>query len=270
LALEVDKIKILRSGKNNMSGLFDLSRKTAVVVGGASGIGLGIAKGLADHGAKVVLADLQKEKAMEAAAELCQSGLSAQGYYLDVVEQPLVEKVFTELWYENDGIDILVNSAGYVVRKPALELTAAEWQKIQDVNLRGTFFTCRAAGSHMIKRSRGKIINVASVSASLGHPDRAAYAASKGGVAQLTKVLANEWARYQVMVNAICPTVIQTPFNEALWQDSKLRQKIIDKIPLGRLGQTEDLVGPAVFLASSASDFVTGHLLYVDGGRTID
>ena len=253
-----------------MSELFDLSGKVAVVTGGASGIGLGIAKGLASHGAQVVLADIQAEKAQAAALAISEDGSRAKGYFLDVTDYKLVGNFFDKINEDIGGPDILVNSAGFVIRKPALELTAEEWKKTLDINLQGTFFTCQAAGRHMVARGQGKIINIASVSARLGHPDRAAYAASKGGVAQLTKVLANEWAQYKVMVNAICPTVIQTPFNEALWQDPERLRKIVEKIPMGRLGQTEDLVGSAVFLASAASDFVTGHLLYVDGGRTID
>jgi NAD(P)-dependent dehydrogenase (short-subunit alcohol dehydrogenase family) len=253
-----------------MSDLFDLTGKKALVVGGAQGIGNAIARGFAMHGAEVVIADIKVDKAIEEAEKIKKTGHVAKGYKIDVTRKDDVIKTIDTIYEENGRIDILVNSAGIVIRKLALDLTEEDWDKIQAVNLKGTFLTCQAVGKYMIKQQKGKVINIASVSARLGHTERAAYAASKGGVAQLTKVLAHEWAKYNVNVNAICPTIIQTSLNEALWGDPVRKQKEIEQIPLGRLGVPEDIVGSAVFLAAKASDFVTGHLLFVDGGRTID
>ncbi len=256
----------MRIGTN----LFDLSGKTAIITGGAQGIGEAIGLGFAHYGADLVVADRQLEKARKVADAAVGIGRRAMAFELDVSDKIKVERMVSEAVEEYGRIDILVNCAGMNIRNPVIDISEDDWDKILSVNLKGTFLCCQAVGRIMIGQKKGKIINMASVSSVLAHPERATYAASKGGVIQITKVMANEWAKYNINVNAISPAAVDTAFIAGMKSSDEKLKTELSRIPLGRLAQPEDIVGTAIFLASEASDFVTGHNLFVDGGRTID
>jgi len=250
--------------------LFDLSGKTAIVVGGSRGIGFAIADGLASAGARIVIANRQAEQGKAAADVLCGKGLSAISRSVDVTRRPAVERLVAETLAEFGGLDILVNSAAVIVRKPIEEVTDEEWQTLMDVNLRGAFVCCQVAGREMLKQKRGKIINIASNIAQVLQPLRGLYAVSKAGLAHLTRVLALEWASRGVQVNAIAPAPTITDINRGYFETHPQDlQERLRSIPLGRLGDPRDYVGMAVLLASPASDFITGQIIFVDGGSNL-
>lgn len=250
--------------------LFDLSDRVALVTGASGGLGREIARGLAEYGAHVAFADLFPEKANETIAEIVSLGRKTGSYKVDVRKPDQVHRMVDAVFSDFGRIDILVNSAGVNNRKPIVDYTPEEWKEIIDINLNGTFYCSQAAGRIMLRQGRGKIINMGSVSSLLGHPHHGPYAASKGGVALLTKVLAVEWAKSGINVNAVCPAYIQTPLTEDYLATGDHYAKIASTIPMGRLGRPSDVVGAVVFLASDAASFVTGHLLLVDGGRCAD
>ncbi len=252
------------------NNLFDLTGEVAIVTGGAKGIGKGIAKGLAEYGAKVVIFDIDAESANETVEEIKKMGGYAVFKKVDVTKTDEVNKAVSEVLDEFGKIDILVNNAGTVVRKSVLDTTDQDWDKVINLNLKGAFLCARAVGPSMIKRRKGKIINIGSVSSFLGHPDHAAYGASKGGIRILTKVLAVEWGKYGINVNGIAPGYVKTPMTEDYLRVKRNYESIVSKIPLNRVAVPEDLIGPVVFLASKASDYISGHMLLVDGGRTAD
>lgn len=255
----------------DFADLFRLDGRVALITGGAGGLGQIIARGLAEFGAAhVTVADQDLAGAQCAAAELARLGYGAGAEYVDVTSRQSVEELVARVEARHGPVDILVNSAGINLRKPVLEYAEDEYDRILDVNLKGTFLCCQAAGRSMLARRRGKVINLGSVSSVLGHPHHAPYAASKGGVALLTRVLGVEWAPYGVNVNAICPAYVRTPLTEGYLNSGDHYQRIVRTIPMGRLGTPGDVVGAAVYLAAPASDFVTGALLFVDGGRTAD
>ena len=250
--------------------LFDLSGKTAIVVGGSRGIGFAIAEGLASAGARIVIANRQAEQGKAAADALRGKGLSAISRSVDVTRRPAVERLVAETLAEFGGLDILVNSAAVIVRKPIEEVTDEEWQTLMDVNLRGAFVCCQVAGREMLKQKRGKIINIASNIAQVLQPLRGLYAVSKAGLAHLTRVLALEWASRGVQVNAIAPAPTITDINRGYFETHPQDlQERLRSIPLGRLGDPRDYVGMAVLLASPASDFITGQIIFVDGGSNL-
>ena len=252
------------------NNLFDLTGKVALVTGGAQGIGKYISVGLATYGADVVIVDLQCEKAVKVVEEIKAMGRLSKAYKLDVTNKEQVNEVVDSAFSAMNHIDILVNNAGTVSRKSVIDLTEEDWDLVLDVNLKGTFLMSQAVGKYMLRQGKGKVVNISSVSAVLGHPNRAAYAASKGGVRQLTKVMAIEWAKKGINVNAIAPTHFETPLTANLLADKETRKRLLGDIPMGRFGEPADIVGAAVYLASDASNFVTGTTLFVDGGRTID
>jgi len=254
--------------RNLKRDLFSLEGKVAIVTGGAQGLGEAMAIGLAKYGAKIIVADISYEKAQEMTKRNREFNIEI--YKLDVTQKKQIYKMVNKIIGRFKKIDILVNSAGTIIRKPVVDLTEKDWDTVLTINLKGTFLCCQAVGKFMIKQRRGKIINIASVSSKLGHMERAAYAASKGGVVQLTKVMAHEWAKYGINVNAISPAICETPLTIGLRDSKEKINKITNKIPIGRLGKPEDLIGSVIYLSSKASDFVTGHNLFVDGGRTID
>jgi NAD(P)-dependent dehydrogenase (short-subunit alcohol dehydrogenase family) len=252
--------------------LFDLTGKVALVVG-AGGLGSAIASGLADFGARLAIADLDVEAAKRVARRCARPGRgggSTLALGVDITNPAQVRAAIPALEQAAGRIDILVNAAGVIVRKPATDFTPSEWRRVIDVNLSGVFYITQAVGQGMIERGYGRVLTLASVSSLLGHPHHAPYAASKGGVALLTKVLATEWAPHGVTANAIGPTYIETNLNSEELAQPGVRAGLVSKIPMGRLGLPEDLVGAAVFLCSDAASFVTGQVLYVDGGRTAD
>jgi NAD(P)-dependent dehydrogenase (short-subunit alcohol dehydrogenase family) len=250
--------------------LFDLSGRVALVTGAAGGLGREIVRGLAEYGAHVAFADLFPEKAGEAVAAVAALGRKTGTYKVDVTKPDEVLRMVSAVRDDFGRIDVLVNGAGVNNRKPLVEYTPEEWQEIIDVNLNGTFYCSQAVGKIMLAQGGGKIINIGSVSSLLGHPHHGPYAASKGGVALLTKVMAVEWAKAGINVNAVCPAYIRTPLTEAYLSVGDHERKIAATIPMGRLGEPADVVGAVVFLASPAANFVTGHLLLVDGGRCAD
>jgi len=250
--------------------LFDLSGKTAVVVGGSRGIGLAIAEGLASVGARVVIANRQAALGLAAAETLRAKGLTAISRAVDVTQRQAVERLVAETQAEFGGLDILVNSAAIILRKPIEEVTDEEWQNLMDVNLRGAFVCCQVAGRKMLEQKRGKIINIASNVAQVLQPLRGVYAVSKAGLAHLTRVLALEWASRGVQVNAIAPAPTITDINRGYFETHPQDlQDRLRSIPLGRLGDPRDYVGMALLLASRASDFITGQTIFVDGGSNL-
>ncbi|HSB19786.1 MAG TPA: glucose 1-dehydrogenase [Anaeromyxobacteraceae bacterium] len=251
------------------SDLFDLSGQVALVTGGSRGLGRAMAAALAQAGASLALCARTPGDLESARDELRAAGARVETFRMDVLDPAGVQAAVDAALAAFGRIDILVNDAGVNVRKPVLELSPEEWDRVIDTNLRGYFLVARAVVPQMITRGRGKVINVSSILGAVGLPSQLAYASSKGGVVQMTKVMALEWARQGVNVNAIAPTYFETPLTEPLRQDPERNRFIVERTPMGRWGKPEELAGTVVFLASRASDFVTGQAIYVDGGWTI-
>jgi gluconate 5-dehydrogenase len=249
--------------------IFDLTGRVALVVG-SGGLGGTIAAGLADFGARLAVADLDLRAATQLARSCDRPGIEALAVGLDVTDHAMVREAVAAIEDRCGRIDILVNAAGVNLRKPATEYTPEEWHRIIDTNLTGVFYVTQAVARGMLARGYGRILSIGSVSSLLGHPYHAPYAASKGGLAIMTKSLATEWAPRGVTINAIGPTYTETNLTRGYTDDAATRERLVADIPMGRLGTSEDLVGAAVFLCSDAARFVTGQTLYVDGGRTAD
>jgi NAD(P)-dependent dehydrogenase (short-subunit alcohol dehydrogenase family) len=247
------------------ASLFDLSGRVAVVVGGTSGIGRTIALGLADAGADVVVTGRRQALVHEVAADVEARGRRTLRQTADVDSAESLERLRDACLRDLGRIDILVSAAGITRKVPTLAMTEADWSRVIDTNLTGTFRACRVFGEPMIQRRAGRIITIASLSSFLGFFEVAAYTASKSAVAGLTRALAVEWSPNGVTVNAIVPGVFRTDLNRALL-DSSRGQELLMRTPMRRFGELQELVGAAVFLASDAAAFVTGHLLAVDGG----
>jgi gluconate 5-dehydrogenase len=249
--------------------LFDIRDQVAMITGGSSGIGLAIAETLTKAGAKVAIVNRDADVGRAVATKLVSLGGQAHAFPVDVGVKENVESVVEAIISHFGGIDILVNSAGINIRKKAIDFSLSDWQKILDINLTGTFAVCQAVGRHMISRRKGRIINISSVAALVGLPDRAPYCASKAGVSQLTKVLAVEWAAYGVTVNAIGPGFIKTPLIVDLLNDPSFQKKIEDTVPMQRVGETSDLQGIVLVLCSGAGAYITGQTIYIDGGMSL-
>lgn len=245
---------------------FDLSGKVAVITGGGTGLGRGMAVGLADAGALVLLAGRRRDVVDRAAAEIRSNGGKADGVTLDVTRISELPAFFDGIVKRHGALDILVNNAGTNRRNPALEYTEQDWDTVVDLNLKSVFFACQAAARIMKARGGGKIINTASLSSAIASANQSAYSPSKAGVRMLTMQLAFELAPYRINVNAIGPGWFRTPLNDDLFRNEAWARGATALIPWGRTGKPEDLAGAAVFLASRASDYVTGQVLYVDGG----
>jgi gluconate 5-dehydrogenase len=246
---------------------FSLKNKVALITGGSYGIGFSIATGYAEAGATICFNDLTQEmvdKGLKAYEEL---GIKAHGYVCDVTDEDGVNAMIARIEQEVGVVDVLVNNAGIIKRVPMTEMTAADFRKVIDVDLNAPFIVSKAVIPGMIKKGHGKIINICSMMSELGRETVAAYAAAKGGLKMLTKNIASEYGSNNIQCNGLGPGYIETPQTEPLRvPGNPFNEFIIAKTPAARWGKTEDLMGPAIFLASDASNFVNGHILYVDGG----
>ncbi|HMD42720.1 MAG TPA: SDR family oxidoreductase [Candidatus Acidoferrum sp.] len=248
------------------SSLFSLQGKTAVVLGGTSGLGHTIALGLADAGADVVVSARRQALVDKTASELEAKGRKTLRVRADVRDRESLFKMRESILNAFATVDILVNAAGVTRKVPTLEMKEEDWNDILETNLTGTLRGCQVFGEVMLKQGAGRIINIASLGSLLGLFEVAAYSASKSGVASLTKSLAIEWSRHGVLVNAIVPGVFRTDMNANLLEGTERGREFLLRTPMGRYGKSEELIGAAVFLASEASGFVTGQLIAVDGG----
>ncbi len=248
------------------AGMFDLPGKAALVTGGGSGLGRAICVGLAKAGARVAVADLSLKGALETVQLLEQQSGTGFACELDVTKKGQVENAVAKVLEQWGAIDVLVNCAGRAIRGTALDYQEDDWNTIIDVNLKGTFLCCQAAGRFMAARRSGKIINLASIGGFVAYPGSIAYLASKGGVVQLTRGFAVELAPYNVQVNAIAPSLFDTPMVAGTRADSDSLKYFMERTPAGRKGLPEEIVGAALFLAADCSNMVTGHTLAVDGG----
>jgi gluconate 5-dehydrogenase len=249
------------------SKLFDLTGRRALITGGGQGIGLALARALADHGARVVLNGRDPAKLERSVAALAADGLAAEAAPFDVTEPAAVREGVAAV-LARGPIDILVNNAGIQRRMPLQDFPEATWDELMRTNLDAVFFVAKAVVADMIPRGRGKIINICSVQSELGRPGIAPYAASKGAVRMLTRGMCADWARFGIQVNGLAPGYFETEMNRALVENAEFSDWLCKRTPAGRWGRVEELGGAAVFLASDASSFVNGQLVYVDGGMT--
>ena len=255
------------TGKAEGLAAFDLSGKAAIVTGAARGLGKGMARGLAMAGSDLLLVDLLADELEATANELgAVSGRRVLAHPADLADMAALLDIVPRALAELGRVDILINNAAATVRKPFLEVAPEEFDKVLAVNLKADFFLCQQAARAMVAQGGGKIINLGSQTCEQGVANLAAYGASKGGVCALTMALAVELAPYGINVNAIAPGFFMTDLNRTVWQDKATRERLEARVPLGRLGEPGDLAGTAVFLASPASDYLTGRVLYMDGG----
>jgi len=245
---------------------FDLTGKTAVVIGGTSGIGRAIARGLAEAGADVVPTSRRIEQVRETASEIRERGRRSLEVVSDVSDRTSLSRLLTKCIEGFGKVDILVNSAGKTRRTPTIDVSEDEWNDILDTNVTGTLRACQVFGRHMLERSYGRLVNIASLSTFVALYEVAAYSASKAAVAMLTKSLAIEWAPHGVNVNAIAPGVFRTALNQKLLDETERGKEFLLRTPMKRFGNVEELAGAAVFLSSDAASFITGEVLVVDGG----
>jgi len=247
--------------------LFDLTGKTALVTGATHGLGMAIASGLARAGARIIVNDVFTDKLEAAITAYADMGIDIHTYALDVTDEHAVNKIVPVMEKEVAPIDILVNNAGIIKRIPILEMKAEEYRQVLDVDLTGPFIMSKAVAKGMVKRGGGKIINMCSMMSELGRNTVSAYAAAKGGLKMLTRSMATEWARFNIQANGIGPGYFATAQTAPIRVDGHpFNDFIINRTPAGRWGDPDDLAGTAIFLASKASDFVNGVVVYVDGG----
>jgi len=246
--------------------LFDLEGRTALVTGSSRGLGSAIAEGMAKAGARLVINGTDPARVEAAVGELRAAGFTAEGAAFDVTDEAAIMGAFEGFDKAGIEIDILINNAGIQMRKPLVEFSSADWRKVIETNLTSAFIIGREAAKRMIPRKRGKIINIASLASELARPTIAPYTAAKAGIKNLTKSMAVEWAASGIQANAIGPGYMLTDMNQALMSNSDFNNWLMSRVPARRWGDPDELVGAAIFLASSASNYVNGQTIYVDGG----
>jgi NAD(P)-dependent dehydrogenase (short-subunit alcohol dehydrogenase family) len=260
---------ILEETMEKIPSEFDLSGKVAIVTGAGRGMGYHIALALARYGADLVVCSRTVSELQKVGAEIEKLGRRVLVQKMDVTNIPEIHSMVEAAVKTFGRIDLLVNNAGLNIPQWAEEVTEEAWDRVFDINLKGTFFCAQAVGKVMIGQKKGKIINISSQSGSVGLIMRSAYCASKGGLNLLTKVLALEWAKHNILVNAIAPTFLETPMTKPMLEKKEFHDYVMGNILLGRLAKFEDVTGAVIYLASEASNMVTGHVLLIDGGWTI-
>lgn len=264
LLQEIKNIKI----PADIGQLFSLKDYVSVITGGGSGLGEAIALGFAHYGSNIILLDMNEDGMKRVKNRVEQIGVKVDTYKLDVTDWDSIISTRNNILNNFSKVDVLVNCAGMNIRKPVLELAPHEFRKVVDIDLTGTFLCCKAFGEIMVERNAGSIINMASINAHIAMEKQAGYASSKGGIVQLTKVLALEWAKKGVRINALSPAHHKTPLVEELVKDQAWYNELKAHIPMDRFAEAYEIIGPAVFLASEASSFITGVSLLTDGGWT--
>ncbi len=250
-----------------MKNAFDLTGKRALVTGATHGLGMAMAKGLAEYGASVIISGHSPEKMKTALAEYKKNNLDVHGVLFNVTDDQAVAAAISDIETSIGPLDILINNAGIIKRTPILQMTVEDFREVLDVNITGSFLVSKHVGKYMVTRRSGKIINICSMMSELGRNTVTAYAAAKGGLKMLTKNMATEWAQYNIQVNGIGPGYFATDQTAPIRTDGHpFNDFILNRTPAGRWGNPEDLVGATVFLSSAASNFVNGQILYVDGG----
>jgi 2-dehydro-3-deoxy-D-gluconate 5-dehydrogenase len=259
-------MKLNQSLINMKNNLFNLDEKVAIITGASRGLGKAMAKGLAQQGAHVIIADILDVS--EAVTEIKQFDDQVMGLTVDVTNTTDIKDMIKKTLKRFNSIDILINNAGILRTNNAEDFSEKDWKQVIDVNLTGQFLCSRIVGNQMIKQGSGKIINISSIAGLGGYASSVAYSASKAGVISLTKTLAAEWGKHNINVNAVCPGVFATDMTDDYLKSEEFKEMIESKVPLSRHANPEELIGTIIYLASNASDYVTGHALVIDGGWT--
>ena len=258
-----------RAWDNNIKNLFNIEGKVAVISGGAGVLGESVARGLANYGVRVALTGRTEATLHQAVQRVREAGGEVIGIVADMTDEAAVRACAEQVVGLWGKVDFLINVAGIAVRQPAETFSIDAFRNVMDINVTGTFIPCKVFGELFIRQGGGKIINTSSVRAFAGHPGGyAAYGTSKGAINLLTKQLATEWAKYGINVNALAPTIFWTPLTREVLEDDKLKKIFLDRIPMGRAAVVEDLVGSVIYLCAPAADFITGQVIYIDGGCT--
>lgn len=252
-----------------MNTNLSLKNKTALITGATGGIGEAIVSLMGSAGATLFINGTNEEKLLRLSQGLKDQGVAHYSKALNLTESGAAQTLVDECLQKMERIDVLVNCAGINRTQLAEDVTEENWDAVHSINLKSMFFICQAAGRHMIERRSGKIINISSQAGSVAIPFRAAYCSSKGGVDQLTRVLALEWSKYNIKVNAVAPTFVETPMTKKMFDDPEFKKFVLDSIPLGRMANPEEIAYPVLFLATEYADMITGHVMLVDGGWTI-